>query len=212
MRNVELPSELLERGVVTSTDCWEWTGTRDPQGYGVLRWDGRTMRVHRLVTHLAHGLDLNNRLEWARHSCDNPPCFNPDHLEPGTPADNARDCIERGRRVIGICRRGHSIAGENAITVNGKVRCRECKNEMNNKYRDRRRVQPAMSAAGRSCPRGHRLEHPNLVTSRAAMGLLECLACCRTAYFARQARLRGEPFNRQAESDKRYAQIMESAA
>lgn len=32
-----------------------------------------------------------------RHTCDNPRCVNPHHLEPGTYADNTRDMIDRER-------------------------------------------------------------------------------------------------------------------
>ena len=35
-----------------------------------------------------------------RHSCDNPPCVNPEHLLLGTQADNMADKINRGRANV----------------------------------------------------------------------------------------------------------------
>lgn len=31
------------------------------------------------------------------HTCDNPPCINPQHLFLGTDKDNVADCIAKGR-------------------------------------------------------------------------------------------------------------------
>ena len=36
-----------------------------------------------------------------RHKCDTPKCINPEHLELGTPLDNVRDRVKRGRSAVG---------------------------------------------------------------------------------------------------------------
>lgn len=84
----------------TSAGCWEWGGGRLQRGmgYGRVSWMSKSVTAHRLayetwVGPIPEGLIV-------RHKCDNPPCINPEHLEIGTPADNARDMIERGRKVV----------------------------------------------------------------------------------------------------------------
>jgi hypothetical protein len=71
-------------------DCWEWQGYRTANGYG------RSVHifVHRAVYALVHGEAPAGMV--VRHSCDNPPCFNPRHLLCGTARDNSGDWIERG--------------------------------------------------------------------------------------------------------------------
>lgn len=54
----------------------------------------RTIMAHRIAFRLTHG-------KWpeplALHSCDNPPCCNPAHLFEGTPLENMRDKVQKGR-------------------------------------------------------------------------------------------------------------------
>src|SRR6266702_3699968 len=75
------------------SDCIEWTGGKEKDGYG-RRWhQGRQRRAHRVAFFEAYGYWPN----ICRHTCDNRPCVNIDHLRDGTHADNARDRMERGR-------------------------------------------------------------------------------------------------------------------
>lgn len=86
--------------VLGPTGCWEWTGhTRKASGYGEVSWGLDERRVHRiayiaLVGPIPDGLIL-------LHGCDNPPCFNPDHLSLGTLIDNADDMIAKRRNAFG---------------------------------------------------------------------------------------------------------------
>ena len=80
---------------VTSKGCWEWSGKRDKDGYGCIKRQNKDHRAHRVayttwVGPIPTGLQL-------RHRCDNPPCINPDHLEPGTAKQNVADMNQRGR-------------------------------------------------------------------------------------------------------------------
>jgi hypothetical protein len=81
------------------TGCLEWQAGRCYDGYGQVRNGTRTLRAHRVAYELACGPIPAGLL--VRHKCDNPICVNPEHLEPGTHADNARDASERGRRRVG---------------------------------------------------------------------------------------------------------------
>lgn len=86
--------------------CREWTGARVSSPHAAVgapkygqtaRGDGTTKRVlvHRYAWELTYGPIPDGMLVC--HSCDNPPCCEPTHLFLGTPADNMRDKIQKGR-------------------------------------------------------------------------------------------------------------------
>lgn len=80
-------------------ECWEWTAARhDNGGYGVMNINRRAVRANRIALEIKHGRRILPDLK-ARHTCDNPPCCNPNHLIEGTQAQNINDMHERGRRV-----------------------------------------------------------------------------------------------------------------
>lgn len=77
--------------------CWEFTGACNLFGYGEIIVGRRPMPVHRLML-MAHGEVARD--QFVLHRCDNPPCCRPSHLYAGTPADNLRDAIVRGRMKL----------------------------------------------------------------------------------------------------------------
>jgi hypothetical protein len=73
--------------VTKGPDCWQWSGGRDRHGYGVIWWDGKPFKAHRLAYLLANS-NLPTRL-WVTHTCGNRGCVNPQHLA-AVPAKSIR--------------------------------------------------------------------------------------------------------------------------
>jgi hypothetical protein len=79
-------------------ECVEFAGAKDDRGYGRKRRGSKVYLAHRLAYVDANGLEIEDiDGEVIRHSCDNPPCIEPQHLIRGTTADNIADKIARGR-------------------------------------------------------------------------------------------------------------------
>lgn len=82
------------------TGCWLWAGGTISSGYGSVKARGKSRLAHREAYEDVHGLGSADGLQ-VRHRCDTPVCVNPSHLQLGTPADNMRDKVERGRARSG---------------------------------------------------------------------------------------------------------------
>lgn len=84
-----------------ATDCVEWHRARTQGGYGV-RWDrGRVKYVHRITMEQHLGRELASD-EFVMHACDNPACYNLNHLSVGSAADNSADKWRKGRGAKGF--------------------------------------------------------------------------------------------------------------
>lgn len=87
--------------------CREWVGARFESGYGLIRLAGRTRRAHRVSYEAAYGPIPDGLV--VRHTCDNPPCINPEHLLLGTAKDNMADAVSRDRVARGERNAAHKV-------------------------------------------------------------------------------------------------------
>lgn len=82
--------------------CWEWTAADDGRsGYGVFGSPGpkgTVIRAHRFAALLAYG---EMPALGVLHTCDNPPCVNPNHFLVASQRNNMLDCQLKGRQSVG---------------------------------------------------------------------------------------------------------------
>ena len=75
--------------------CLEWTGAKTEGGYGKLH-DGSNRTVHVAIWEALYG-PVPDGFIVMHATCDNPPCFRPNHLALGTHRQNQRQKWDRGR-------------------------------------------------------------------------------------------------------------------
>lgn len=95
--------------------CWLWKNASSSQGYGRVKVGGKLYSPHRLVCEWKHGPPPQENLD-VLHECDNPRCVNPQHLSWGTRSQNMRDCVKRGRYVVGL-KPNQRLDAEKAIVI-----------------------------------------------------------------------------------------------
>lgn len=109
--------------------CAVWTGSRKPQGYGQVTWEGRKGRTaHSVAWELTFGRPVPKGLHLD-HTCNNKLCCHPGHLELVTVSENVRRGYAMKQRTH--CPNGHPC---------GPGRCRECRRAYVNQWREARRA------------------------------------------------------------------------
>ncbi len=129
---MEVIDRLLTKISRSDRGCWLFTGARDKDGYGLVRVGGRRgtlRRAHRLMLEAIEG-ELPPGVE-ACHTCDTPACIAPNHLFPGTHADNMRDASAKGRLRANRSRLARfDVEVARALVASGRITQRQAAREL----------------------------------------------------------------------------------
>ena len=77
-------------------DCWLWKNKCYRNKYGHFQIRAKDFVASRVAFQLHNNVELDS-LEEVCHTCDNPPCCNPNHLFKGGRQDNVDDAVSKGK-------------------------------------------------------------------------------------------------------------------
>lgn len=77
-------------------ECWNWLGSLDTAGYGLIRVNGELWKAHRYIYYKTYG-EIKDKV---LHVCNNTLCVNPNHLYDGSSKENAKDRDTSGNLVV----------------------------------------------------------------------------------------------------------------
>lgn len=97
------------------TGCWEWTGSRNKEGYGYLSYKNDTEYAHRVAICLFTKASIKN--VFVCHECDNPGCVNTKHLFIGNAKINKLDSVSKRRHTFGIRQPGAKLSEEDVLYI-----------------------------------------------------------------------------------------------
>lgn len=114
--------------VKVSSRCWEWIGTKDKDGYGMIQTVRGHIKAHRFSFELHRAEQIPQRILCC-HSCDNPSCVNPEHLFLGSHKGNLVDAANK-KRMVG----NRKIGVSDVLTIRAMVASGSLQREVAKKF------------------------------------------------------------------------------
>ena len=94
--------------------CWEWTGRKDPDGYGQFSGSGlKSIKAYRLSYEMFIGPIPEGMCIC--HDCDNKSCVKPSHLFCGTHSDNVYDHYRKKRHYMHVTNLSEAISMDGGL-------------------------------------------------------------------------------------------------
>lgn len=141
-----LARRLFVRVVINPiSGCWEYSGARNADNYGLISANGGSQLAHRICYFLFNGeIPVGHDLH---HTCENPPCVNPAHLESLTRREhittrrNGSWSYSNAQKTH--CKHGHPLTVDNlvpSVLARGHRKCATCNRAEKRRWYCRRRV------------------------------------------------------------------------
>lgn len=134
-------TRILQKRIIDEKGCWNFTGKTNDGGYGLIKYKGKRVTVHKIFFKLLKPDEYKDNL-LVCHSCNNRLCFNLYHTYMGTHLDNYKDSVKAGTTVLGVvakthCPKGHEYNQESTKTdpKTGNKQCKICYIEYQKQYR-----------------------------------------------------------------------------
>lgn len=163
---------LISRLSFNDSECWNWDGNINDNGYGVWQVDGKNHRIHRIFYNLYNGEISENLV--LDHLCRNRLCCNPKHLEAVSIGENVLrgEGIAANNKLKNMCKYGHLYTEDNLYRYNTARVCKICTKE-----RDRKRYKEGkiINVKVEDCPQGHKYEEGTYKLDK--LGRRKCLIC-----------------------------------
>lgn len=125
-----IKNRLLSKRNIDGNGCWNFTGNKGRSGYGTMKAgypNEKVRRVPRISAKIYLGFNYDNQDQFVCHHCDNPSCFNPEHLFIGTNSSNQIDAMKKGRRK-------YKLVENDIIEIRNLLKTGISKRELSKKY------------------------------------------------------------------------------